>query len=228
MRILLGSRERLQAPAEYQEILTKNFGLNRYDQPNFKLVWGQTETQLAATKEGYQEIPMCGNKPCWCVMKWTPPEAWGTPETWFYQNFDKETGLSLLGPYPDRGKYIEILPLMNTEYIEGRTIIESLPLSHIIMDMVVPLIVKAQNVSLRTIQQNRRDEEEAKERALSAMIRDRILDACPSFLDAVSYPGQKSKNSHIQKKIEEIEKQYANFSVSGMSKIPKGVFQFTH
>lgn len=228
MRIVLGNRERLTAPAEYQEILTEKFGLNRFDQPNFKLVWGQTETQLAATGEGYREIPMCSNKPCWCVMKWFAPESWGTPETWYMENFDKETGLLLLGPYPERGKYVEILPLMNTEYVEGRTICESLPLNSLIMDMVVPLIVKAQNVCLRTIQNNRQEMEEAKERAISARIRDRLLDACPSYLGPVSYAGQTSKNSHIQKKIEEIEKQYANFSISGMRKIPKGIFQFTH
>jgi len=44
--------ERLTCPPEFQSCLTDIFGVNVFGEPNFKILWGQTETYDYATLSG--------------------------------------------------------------------------------------------------------------------------------------------------------------------------------
>src|ERR1700690_163748 len=103
--------ERLTCPPEYQQILDEKFGLNRFDGPMFKIAWSHSETVTAAGLTGYEDRLLLGGVPCWMILRWRAPEVYGSPEMWYQQNFDQDTRLCLLGPYPETGRYEVLVPL---------------------------------------------------------------------------------------------------------------------
>ncbi|MFZ0333140.1 MAG: hypothetical protein WAN10_06195 [Candidatus Acidiferrales bacterium] len=114
-------RETHAAPASLALRLARAGGLNRYGEPNFRVVWGwsrltwiggkwtDTDAHGNVTREiiELREVPKY--LPCdrWHIERWMPPETYGSPQQWYAQTVEREDGISIpaLGPYPQRGEY---------------------------------------------------------------------------------------------------------------------------
>jgi hypothetical protein len=94
-------------------------GLNRFAQPEWRIVWGPERMEWRGGNHADYDAngillrrvaemrltPKYGKKPTWIIERWLPPELYGSPERWRTENLDPETGLLLLGPYPSQGEY---------------------------------------------------------------------------------------------------------------------------
>lgn len=203
----LPSFERLQCPAEYQAHVTAVGGLNRFGDPNFRLVWGQTETEIvrgkdASGREGQHVIFKHGGIPAWFMESWKPPECFGTPELWYAMSWDEEAQTHTLGEFPWRGLYMPCSFNLYVKRVVGggiryaprdknghravieepaRMEIDAMPLNHYIIDLVVPNMLKEIDVTYgqkRQALENRRNAELAQARQKAY---DAYMNAGPAF-----------------------------------------------
>ena len=178
----IGKSERLRCPKTYQDRITRAGGLNRYGQPNFKIVWGQTETIRVAAPGGYKNILVAFNRPCWILQRWLPPEAYGTPEIYYAQNYDIETGRQFLGDYPWKGRY-ETLFMLEAKYVKnGRMISEALPLSAWVIDMTIPMVKEALNLTQEQQDLAVKEVHDREEKDKANELADLLQDASPTTL----------------------------------------------
>lgn len=114
-------RETKTAPAEIQGRVTLAGGRNRFGEPNFRVVWGWSRLAWIGGKwedrdsEGrlIREVVELRHEPKylphdrWHVERWLPPEAYGSPESWYRQTMEGSgvESVPALGPYPSRGDW---------------------------------------------------------------------------------------------------------------------------
>jgi hypothetical protein len=114
-------RETHCTPASVQQRVARAGGLNRFGEPNFRVVWGGARlawiggrwTDRDAHGNVIRETIALRREPKyvphdrWHIERWLPPEAYGSPETWRAQTTEVEDGIAIpaLGPYPSRGDY---------------------------------------------------------------------------------------------------------------------------
>ena len=114
-------REIHEAPASIQERVTRAGGINRFGEPNFRVVWGGSRltwiggrwTDRDAHGNVIREaielrrVPKYIPHDRWHIERWTPPELYGSPDAWHAQTVEIEDGIRIpaLGPYPSRGEY---------------------------------------------------------------------------------------------------------------------------
>jgi hypothetical protein len=208
MKIL--QRERLICPPKYQQALVEKFGLNRFDEPNFRIAWGDTETTIVAGLSGYEER-LLSSGACWKILRWNPPECYGSPESWYLENYDYDTGLCLLGPYPEKGRYEVAIPLMRQEVVNGKLEVEAMPLNYAIIDLVIPLLVKSQELSYWERKVAEEEEVRLENTRLCSEIADRMSSDLPAFYGPVSYAGQITRTALIDRKMAAIEENYRRF-----------------
>ena len=104
-------------PEEFQERLTEIGGVNRYDEPNFILVWSQGgglnsmyraggawEVDGLPSFIGYRDLLIGGGVPCWALLQWHDASEYGTPEMYYVQNLDEDTQLQTLVEFPYNGR----------------------------------------------------------------------------------------------------------------------------
>lgn len=210
MAWFMGKEERLTCPEVYQDRLARIGGLNRFGQPNFIIVWSQTHTSRRASVDGnYEDYLTDFNVPGWVLKQWRAPEEYGTPELYYIQNYDEATGLCLLGEYPYRGRYETIESFKCKTLVNGRLIVEFMPLNSMILDMIVPIIMQAKDVSLQRQKAAFMALEEKKKQAETDRIADALQDAMPAFTEPVSFGGQGCRTSLIDKKVEQIERSWS-------------------
>lgn len=115
------TRETHETPASVQERATRAGGVNRYGEPNFRVVWGGSRlawiggrwTDRDANGNQVREavelrrVPKYLPEDRWHIERWVPAESYGSPEQWFAQTTEIEDGVRVaaLGPYPSRGDY---------------------------------------------------------------------------------------------------------------------------
>lgn len=205
-----------KCPQVYQDRLTRAGGLNRYGGPNFKLAWGESETMRAGGIweqddgnyfRGYRDIAEDG-RPCWVLKQWKPPEVYGTPAMYFAENLDPNSGFQILGDYPWRGKYETIQPLVWRGLVNGRMVVEHMPLNSLILDMVVPIIIRCRDATWEQKKAAVKDMEERKNRDDVNEIEARRNDARMAFTGPVSYARQGCKTSLVDRKIYEMQKHF--------------------
>ena len=215
------SYEQYQCPDEFQERLNEVGGLNRYDEPNFILVWGQGGTPQALyraggiwtppdqpTYRGYRDLLIGGGTPSWCLLQWQDPLEYGTPELYYVQNLDSDTGLQTLGEYPYHGRY---RLLYNLRWMErqpnGSIRFEAMPLNSFLINTIVPIILMAKEISRDKVMAAMKDLHEKEERDMLAKIEDAIRDKALPFHGApVSYQKQGCRTALVDKKIEQMLK----------------------
>lgn len=185
--------ERLKCPAHFQHRLTQVGGKNRYGQPNFRLAWAQTETtrqggewsiESGEAFVGYHDVYRGDGLPHWMLMQWAdagksiemphlPAESDGR---WYADNRCPKTGLSLLGEYPYRGSYQIALPLTAKFMHDGKLHIRSFPLSTEIVEMMVPIIKAAMEVSaevkLRYLKEQGQKDEDQRAKTIEDVYQD--------------------------------------------------------
>ncbi len=102
-------RETHDTPESVTECLIRAGGLNRFNGPNYRAVWGWNRlTHIGGRWEdkGVVEVRMEPKYPQvnrWHIEKWVPPEVYGSPASW--ELTTTEEGVLALGPYPYRGDY---------------------------------------------------------------------------------------------------------------------------
>jgi hypothetical protein len=135
-----------ECPEWFQERLTRVGGTNRYGEPRFKLVWGESASMrdggyfMKDGFEGYRDVPALGGEACWAIMMWEPAEFNGTAYRWYKDHTDEHTGLVTLGQYPYHGRYRCIRKLIHRELIGSEWYTTRMEPTHFILDVMIPLI----------------------------------------------------------------------------------------
>lgn len=201
-------------PEFFQDLITTRFGRNQFGGPNFKIVWGQTETYEMATPYGYRPKLMGNNDPCWMLVRWTPPEMYGTPEVYYALTADAETGLAMLGEYPEFGRYEILTKFLRREYNPDTQQLEihTIPLDWNLIESLIPVMLASQEMTYWE-QRAAIEQEEAEENARQVdMIASRLYDDLPMFYGPMSYAGQRNRTALIDRKSEQIEKVWRRFN----------------
>lgn len=169
------TRETHEAPAAVQERIARTGGTNRYGEANFRVVWGGSRLTwiggrwrdrepgssdgggdaggaLLREKVEMRRAPKYTPENRWHIERWTPPESYGSPESWYATTVEVDDGVRLpaLGPYPSRGEYEHCFTL---ESARG----EFIPLSPAACDWIV-----------RAIEWSRRQPKSARREAITA------------------------------------------------------------
>jgi len=200
------------SPSEFQDRLTYLGGKNRYDDPNFRLWWGQYAygdgsfrsggvwTVDEAPYIGYRDVLRGSGEPCWCLGQWFPPECYGTPASFYLDNLDEPTGLQILGEFPYSGRVELLYNLRFSEIINGKIEFWTMPLNTTTFDLIIPVIIAAKNVSIEkrraAIEDARQKGEEAKTAQVERHLRERDI----PFKSAVSYTRQGIRSTIIDKR----------------------------
>lgn len=226
--------ERNMPPEQFQRRLTELGGLTKYDSPRFRIWWSQygygdgsyraggTWSVGEAYRSGYRDLLRGSNEPCWTLGMWHDAIEYGSPESYYVQNLDEETGLQQMGGYPYAGRVEVLFNLRWHERVGNRLEFHTMPLSTWTFDLVVPIIVKALELSaekrIAACEEARRLDEEEKEHAIERKLRD---NATP-FTGAVSYGRQGIRSTAIDKKMIELQREWTNLS-NAAKKFRKGL-----
>jgi hypothetical protein len=208
-------KERLiRCPKVYQDYLARLGGKNRYGDPNFRIIWGQHETQRAGgiwevegypSFKGYRDLTIGGGQPCWILQMWHPPEEYGTPEYYYIQNED-ENGYQTLGEYPYKGRYEILQRLVYTAMENGKFVIEPLTLSFHLLDILVGVAKEAKRMSKEKQIAVMKAASEAEEADLVRRIEDAMLNARMAFQGPVEAYGTVNRTSLLDRKMEHIQR----------------------
>ena len=184
--------------------------MNRFGAPNFRMVWGQTETYEAASQYGYVQKLKGNNDPCWMLLKWTAPEMYGTPEVYYALTADAETGLAMLGEYPEFGRYEVLTKFIRREYNSDTQELEihTIPLDWKLIESLIPVMLASQEMTYWE-QRAMIEQEEAEENARQVdMIASRLYDDLPAFYGPTSHAARINKTALIDRKKEQIEREW--------------------
>lgn len=234
-----------QCPSEFQDRITRMFGVNQFGDPYFKIVWGQTEkirlgNRWSNGRISYRDRSLCNDMPCWVILRWKPPSFYGSPAAYYanswmstgkrqdvriipkkmrnertgarFEGFevkvdehDEAEGFYVTGEYPWKGRYEIVQPLIDKQWIDGELKITHFPLSHLMIDLIIPLILAYQELTLEEREAARVAAKAEEERKLTEEIADRLADSMPAYIDAVSYSRQGIRTSLLQRKMDAIE-----------------------
>lgn len=196
-----------QCPPDFQERIARAGGLNKYGEPNYKLVWGEAHVTRAGGYweqqgfTGYRDVHL-NDTPCWLLLEWHDPVEYGTPTLWYMDGYDEATGLQTLGEFPYRGTYQVLFILRDTRLEAGQLVVDAMPLNSMLIDVVMPLMMLGKTISherrARAIKERRAIEEEEQLR----IITDARMDAQLAFGGA-SFRGRFGASSDIIAKKEE-------------------------
>ena len=203
------------APREYVEHINAIGGMHRFGGPNFRIVWGENETMLvygtdANGKRGQHLILKHGGVPAWFIDCWKPPECYGSPDFWYAVTWDWESDLPTIGDFPWRGLY-EPAPfnLFVRKFDGDRMIIDAMPLTHWIIDLLVPNLLKEKE-STYLQRKNAIDKRmEAERRQAAQQAYDAYLDAAPAFGGAAG-----THESNHERWMERIREKQAGMKIS--------------
>lgn len=210
------------APEEFQERLTEIGGVNRYDEPNFILVWSQGggpnsmyraggawDVEGLPSYTGYRDLLVGGGVPCWALLQWHDASEYGTPEMYYVQNLDHDTQLQTLGEYPYSGRYQMLYNLRWTEMRGKELYFEAMPLNSYLLETVVPIIMAAKDISWEKTKAALLDIKEREDARDLNMIEDVMrANALPFHGSPVSYGKQGCRTSLVDKKIEEMQRNW--------------------
>jgi hypothetical protein len=184
------TRETHEAPASVQERATRAGGVNRYGEPNFRVVWGGSRlawiggrwtdrdahgNQIRETVE-LRRVPKYLPEDRWHIERWLPAESYGSPEQWVAQTTEIEDGVRIaaLGPYPSRGDYEHCFTL---ESASG----EFIPLTPAACDWIVRAIEWSRRQRRTEMRGAVAAREARRERHMDRGMDDILDDAVPAF-----------------------------------------------
>lgn len=93
--IRCGRFESHTVPRDVAQRVARVGGLNRFNDPNFRVVWGGSRLDALGFQR-YAYSPALLQR--WIVEVWRPPEAYGSRREW-------DARAETLGPFPSRGDY---------------------------------------------------------------------------------------------------------------------------
>jgi len=225
--MLIQGAEKRQCPPEFQDRLTRLFGRNKYGDPLYKIVWGQSEfhrmgnvwrDKAGNERKGYRLRYLCHGQPCWNILRWEPPKKWLSPAAFYQNTFDDLSGLYIMGEYPWRGRYVVVTPLMRKEMVGNRLVIHYFPLTGILVDKV---IANLRNDATLSAEQRKALNDAAKaleHKKEVESIAEMMAHNMPAYWGAVSFTGQGMHTSLLNRKMEAIQKQWNRIFSRGKSK----------
>jgi len=165
-------RQSKECPRLFTEFLVRYGGKNPYGIPNFRLVWGPSATrtiwgQMEGGSRGQHIVLAYGDAPLWHLEMWKPPELFGSPEQWYAESYNPETGLHLCGDYPFQGDYSHHSKHNNLNYR--------------ILEKLLPEIYKARGITFEQRKRIIRDRELAAKKERLRIAHDAYLNAAPAF-----------------------------------------------
>jgi hypothetical protein len=186
-------KDHLTCPEDFQELITQAGGTNRYDEPNFKLAWSQSESVWRGghwntdkgSYTGYREVPLVRGVPCWLLLQWADagmsiemPHLKPESDVGYYMaNTDIQTGMCVLGQYPYYGSYQVAKKLVATWVTDNNLNFYSFPLDIELVNMVIPVIQASLLVSLQAKIKFMEEEEEKDDKNTRDQIEAMYLDA---------------------------------------------------
>jgi hypothetical protein len=229
------SYEQYECPVWFQERLTEIGGVNIYDEPNFRVVWGQGGQPECLYRAGghwhvegqpsfigYRDLLIGGGTPSWCLLQWHPAVHFGTPESYYVSTHDDETELQDLGEYPYSGRYVMLYNMCYRDMSQGKMRIEAMPLNPFVLDTVVPIILEAKDISYEKTMAAMKGLKESEDKADTDMIEDVMRDSKLAFKGPVSYARQGCRTSLIDKKVEQMSRHW-NSMVANARMLGKGM-----
>jgi hypothetical protein len=208
--------EARRCPPEFQERLTRMFGKNPFGEPNFKIVWTQSHfirmgnvwrDKYGNERRGYRDRYTCPT-PCWAIVRWRSAKEYGSPALYYQQTWDAVSKLYALGEYPWKGRYEVLQPLYSKEFKDGKLVVDGMPLSHILIDKIIPMMLKVQSLSFierQAAMEFARQEQHKKE---VTEVTERMMDALPPWYGPVSFARQGIRTSLLDRKMEAIQKHW--------------------
>lgn len=215
-------QERNYPPEEFNEYLRYIGGENRYGENMFKLAWAQTETAVRggtwsveeATVSGYRRLLAGSGEPCWMLLQWHAPEEYGSPESYYVQNYDEASGLQILGEYPYSGRYEVLYHLRWNEMIEGKLTLHTFPLERWMLDMIVPIVIAAKDVSIEKRKAAYLDAKQKAEDEKASDIERHLHDREIPFTGNVSYTRQGIRSTIIDQKMLELNRAWSDLQLA--------------
>lgn len=223
--------ERNIAPEDFQDRLTHVGGVNRYDEPLFKIVWAQYETFVAGGVwsvdekyfKGYRRLLLGSGEPCWALLQWHAPEEYGAPEAYYVHNFDEITGLQQIGEYPYSGRYEVLYNLRWNEIENGKVTFHTMPLNNSVFDVVAQIVKIAKDISYeKTKAAYLAAKELEKQQTQLDVERHLRTKAIPFAGDTVSFTRQGIRSTLIDKKMLELNRKWSQLGQSA-SQFRKGI-----
>ena len=224
-----------ECPQEFQDRLTEVGGRNKYDQPNFLVVWGQggqpeclyragghwyADTEVSF--KGYRDLLVGGGTPSWLLLQWEDATTYGTPESYYVSTHDDETELQDLGEYPYSGRYRMLYNMCWRDMSEGKMKIEAMPLNSFVLETVVPIILEARDISWAKTQAALKGIKEKEEADDLNMVEDAMRDASVAFKGPTSYARQGCRTHFLDKKVEQMSRNW-NRMVTNAKTLGRGL-----
>jgi hypothetical protein len=217
-------------PEEAQARLTHVGGINKYDEPCFKLVWAQYETFVSGGVwsvdeqyfKGYRRLLLGSGEPCWTLIQWHDAIEYGTPESYYVQNYDPESGLQLLGEYPYSGRYEQMFNLRYHSFENGKMILHTMPLTMTTVENVVSLIQMASGISWMKTKAAAEELHRREENEKTRMIERHLEDNAPAFQGSVSFARQGVRSTEIDRRMIEMQRSW-NQIARAAAQLPKGM-----
>jgi hypothetical protein len=184
-------RETQDTPENVAHRLKIAGGVNRFDEANYRAVWGwnrlawiggKFEEHDPATGSLLREVVELRQEPKypavnrWHIERWMAPEVYGSPRQWYAQTIERENGISIpaLGPYPVRGEYEHCFTL---EGPRG----EFIQLTPTIAEHLAHAIERSRKAPRSAGKQRLYDREARQENAYDQQAYDILDDAVPAF-----------------------------------------------
>jgi hypothetical protein len=200
------------------------FGVNRFGHPNFKIVWNQSQfirlgnvwhDRDGNEVSGYRDTYQGDGQPCWMIMRWMPPEHYGSPKTYYRENFEERSQKYRVGEYPWQGRYEIMQALRAKEMVDGKLKISTFPLCHYLIDMILPMMLAWQALTLEEqIAANQLAQQEEHKRETEE-IAEKMAENMPTWIHPVSYSAQGCRTSLLDQKMHKIQKAWDRLSRHG-------------
>lgn len=179
-------REKRECPQTFTDFLIRIGGLNPFGGPNFRLVWGGSATktiygQMFNGKCGQHILLKYPYKPAWHFEEWKPGDFFCSPERWYIETFDQSTGMHTMGDYPFQGDYVCRVPMYEKESINGKFVVTPWPLSFETLELLVPAIWAARDISDKEKKMYLESERDKEREASLDVMRDAYTDGSPAF-----------------------------------------------
>lgn len=203
-------------PEYFQDRLTYVGGVNRYDEPNFRLAWAQTETHIAggvwtvdeARFSGYRHVLTGSGEPCWSLLQWHAPEEYGSPESYYVTNYDEASGFQVNGEYPYSGRYEILYNMRYYERVGDKLEFRTMSLNNYVFDRVVPVILLARGVSAERRKAAALAAREEEERAKLGDVERHLRDHAIPFSGGVSFTRQGVRSTAVDQKALELQRSW--------------------
>jgi hypothetical protein len=218
---VLSGREANMPPEDFQERLTYLGGVNKYDEPNFVIWWGQYAWGPGSFRaggvwsieekyfKGYRDLLRGSGEPCWCLGQHHSAEEYGTPERWYVDGFNEATGLQDLGEFAYSGRYEILYNLRWHEVENGKITFHTMPLSTTTFDSIIPIIIAAKDISIEKRKAAYLAAREAEEAAKLGDVERHLRDKEIPFTGGVSFTRQGIRSTVIDEKMRKLQRTWA-------------------